>query len=200
YGEEVAKVLKDNGVIKGIVTTGGKNIECGMLGAGLGLTLNTGFLRDTPINLGKGIIADQHLSTNVPDIYTGGDVAEFYDSFLGDHNIMGTWNNSQGHGRVAGRNMAGANDVYDDVPHYTTTMFHTTMTAIGMTPETNPRVEGETLVDFEEEIYRRLFFDGEYLVGGVLIGDMKPRRGITKMIKSREPITDRRQFIEEVGS
>lgn len=199
YGEEVAEVLQDRGEIKGVRTTGGKEIETDVLAAGLGLTLNTDFLDGTGIELGKGIITDSRLRTNVPDIFAGGDVAEFFDVFLQGHNIMGTWNNSQGHGRVVARNMMGADEEYSDVPHYSTTMFHTNMTAIGMTPETKSDLTGETYVNFENDIYRRLFFDGDRLVGAVLIGDIRPRRTIVQAIRSGEPIDDKARFTKEVG-
>lgn len=200
YGEEVARIQVRDGVVTGLVTTGGRHIDCDLIAAGLGLILNTGFLQDSGIELGRGIITDARLATNVPGIYAAGDVAEFYDTFLQGHNLMGTWNNAQGHGRVAGVNMAGGERLYTDVPHYTTTMFDSTMTSIGMTTEVDPGLESEAHVDFETGSYRRLFFDPEdRLVGAVLIGDLTPRREIAQMIKGRQRVADRRQVLERLG-
>lgn len=199
YGEEVAQVEHKNGTITGVVTTGGRHIECDMMGAGLGLIINTEFLEGSGVETRRGIVTDASLRTNVPDIYAGGDAAEFFDVFLQDHNLMGTWNNSQGHGRVIARNMMGADEIYDDVPHYTTTMFHSNMTAMGMTTEAKPDLDSLSWVDYETENYRRLFFDGDFLVGAVLIGDMKPRRDIMQVIKSREPVENREKLMEAIA-
>lgn len=199
YGEEVAEVKTRDGVVTGVVTTSGRYLDCDLVGAGLGLVLNTDFLAGSPVKLGKGVVVNEYLETSVPGVYAAGDVAEFYDLFLGSHHVMGTWNNAQGHGRVAGLNMAGSRQAYEDIPYYTTTLFHTSMTTIGMTPESNPHLESETFVDFATENYRRLFFDAEgRLVGAVLIGSLKPRRLLVQLIRSRERIADRKKLLEQV--
>lgn len=199
YGEEVAQVKVRDGVVTGVVTTGGRHIDCDLVGAGLGLILNTDFLAGSPLRLGRGVVVDEYLQTDVPGVYAAGDVAEFFDVFLGGHHVMGTWNNAQGHGRVAGINMAGGRQAYEDVPYYTTTMFHSSMTCIGMTPESNPHLESETYVDFERENYRRLFFDEQgRLVGAVLIGSLKPRRLLAQLIRGRERVEDRQALLQQI--
>ena len=60
-----------------------------MIGVGLGLTLNHGFLADTPIERRLGIVTNEYLATNVPDVYSAGDVAEFYDPVIGQHTRWG---------------------------------------------------------------------------------------------------------------
>ena len=50
----------------------------------------------TPVTLGrlKGVQTNEYLETGVPDVYAAGDVAEFFDVYIGSHNQMGTWNNA----------------------------------------------------------------------------------------------------------
>ena len=43
-----------------------------MIGVGLGLTLNHGFLANTAIERQTGIMANEYLETNVPGVYYGG--------------------------------------------------------------------------------------------------------------------------------
>ena len=59
-----------------------------MIGVGLGLTLNHRFLADTAIERQTGIVTNEYLETNLPGVYSAGDVAEFYDAVLGQHH---TW-------------------------------------------------------------------------------------------------------------
>lgn len=199
YGEEVARVQVRDGVVTGVETTGGRHIDCDIVACGLGLILNVEFLQDSGIEMGRGILTDARLETNVPGVFAAGDVAEFFDTFIQRHNVMGTWNNAQGHGRVAGVNMTGGDRRYTDVPHYTTTLFDSTMTAIGMTTEVDPNLESVVLCDRKAGSYRRLFFDAEdRLVGAVLIGDLTPRREIAQMITARQRVTDRQQVLERL--
>src|SRR6185503_9577172 len=47
----------------------------------------------TAITVNGGIVTNEYLETNEPDVYAAGDVAEFFDVSIGLHNQMGTWNN-----------------------------------------------------------------------------------------------------------
>lgn len=200
YQDQAAEIRLNAGTVKGVVTTAGRYVDCDLVAAGLGLILNTDLLAGSGVEVNRGVVTDAYLRTNIPNIFAGGDVAEFYDTFLGGQNIMGTWNNAQGHGKVVGLNMTGVLQPYTDIPHYTTTMFDSTMTVIGMTTEANPDLESVTFCNPTSESYRRLFFDQEgHLVGAVLIGDLRPRRTIAEMIRSRKQIADRQLLLQELS-
>jgi NAD(P)H-nitrite reductase large subunit len=157
---------------------------------GIGLTLRTEFLRETPVTLGrlKGVQTNEYLETGVPDVYAAGDVAEFFDVYIGSHNQMGTWNNAAAHGRTAAVNMLGGRQVYAEVPYYTSTMFESQMAAIGTTPDVRPDLETISWADLDARLYRRLFFLEGRLAGAVLIGDIRVRRQLMEIIKSRAVI------------
>ena len=74
-----SEVVPANGVPGRVITRTGKEYPAEVIGVGLGLTLNHGFLADTPIERKTGIVTDEYLETNVPGVYAAGDVAEFYD-------------------------------------------------------------------------------------------------------------------------
>src|SRR5207237_199275 len=100
------------------------------------------------------------------DVLTAaGDVAVFYDLMVERHNQMGTWDNAEAHGKVAARNMAGADEDFFDVPTYTTTMFGSTLAVAGVTPDVQPDLESVRTYSFEEKYYRKLFFKAGRLVG-----------------------------------
>jgi NAD(P)H-nitrite reductase large subunit len=169
-----------------------------MIGVGLGLTMNTELLAGTPVKIGNGILADEHLSTNVPDIYTAGDIAQFHDVVIQRYNQLGTWGNAQGHGRVAALNMLGQRTIYEDVPMYSSTLFDSYIRVIGLTPELYPDLESLERLDARGRNYQRLFFLDNRLVGAVLIGDMRLRARIFSLIKGREAIApdERRKLLE----
>jgi NAD(P)H-nitrite reductase large subunit len=188
HGEEIAEVYGKDGVITAVETSGGQVIEADMLGVGLGLTLNTGFLKDTGLELRGGIVTDEKLRTNLPDIYAAGDVAIFYDTFIDAHSQMGTWDNSSSQGRLVARNMAGADETYVEVPTYTSTMFHSKLRVVGITSEVSPEVESITKADHDARTYARLFFLHDRLVGAVAIGELRNRKELLTLIKTKAPL------------
>ncbi len=190
YGEQAAEVQSEGEEVAGVTTESGKRFQSDLLGVGIGLTLRTEFLRETPVTLGrlKGVQTNEYLETGVPDVYAAGDVAEFFDVYIGSHNQMGTWNNAAAHGRTAAVNMMGGRQVYAEVPYYTSTMFESQMAAIGTTPEVRPDLETISWADLDARLYRRLFFLEGRLAGAVLIGDIRVRRQLMEIIKSRAVI------------
>src|SRR5438046_9040012 len=92
-----------------------------------------------------GVVTDSTLRTSAPDAYAAGDIAVFYDLMVERHNQMGTWDNAEAHGKVAARNMAGADEDFFDVPTYTTTMFGSTLAVMGVKRAVQPgREHGHT--------------------------------------------------------
>ncbi|MBI3973637.1 MAG: NAD(P)/FAD-dependent oxidoreductase [Chloroflexi bacterium] len=197
YGEQVAEVHTDSGELAGVTTESGKRFDCDLLGVGVGLTLRTEFLRHTPIEVRTGVMTNEYLETNVPDVYAAGDVAEFYDVYIGMHHQMGTWNNAAAHGRTAAVNMLGGRQAYTEVPYYTSTMFDSQMAAIGTTSDVRQDMEALTRVDMDARVYRRLFFLEGRLAGAVLVGDIRVRRQLMNFIKERIvlPPEERRKLL-----
>ena len=188
YGESVKDVIRDNGTLKGVVTSGGQTLDVDMLGAGLGMTMNLDVVKGTGIETNDGIVTNEYLETSAPSVYSAGDVAEFQDVTIGRRNMLGTWGNAIGHGKTAALNMLGQRAVYEDIPMYSSTLFDSYIRVIGLTPEGGAELESYEQIDARNKTYQRLFFSENRLVGAVLIGDMRFRQKIFACIKSREPI------------
>lgn len=188
YGEEVARVLTDAGCVRGVETTRGRRVEADVVACGLGLALYTEFLAGSGVEVASGVLTDEYLQTNVAGVYAAGDVAEFFDGFLGRRHTMGTWDNASTQGQVAAANMLGARQPYREVPSYTTTLFDSTLYVLGMTTEDDPGLEAISRLDLEGRNYRRLFFQGDRLVGAVMIGDRRGRRVLKQLIRERRAI------------
>ena len=91
HGDTIASVESGNGTVSGIVTNAGLRRSADILGVGLGVKLNTECLDGSGVETRSGVVTDEYLHTNVPDIIAAGDVAEFFDMVLEAHNTMGTW-------------------------------------------------------------------------------------------------------------
>ena len=185
--DEVQKFTRVNGRYLA-ETVNGRKTDFDLLTYGVGLDYYTEPVRGTAIELNKGIVTDAKLRTAAPDVYAAGDVAVFYDLMVERHNQMGTWDNAEDHGKVAARNMAGADEDFFDVPTYTTTMFGSTLAVAGVTPDVQPDLQSVRTFSFEEKFYRKLFFKDDRLVGAIMIGPPKGRKKLIEIMRSRQKI------------
>ncbi len=189
HGEEIREVVADNGVPKQVITAGGKSYDADVIGVGLGLTLSTSIVQNTPVECNGGIIVNEYMETNVPGIYAAGDVAKFYDPFIGHHHTMGTWDNALGHGRIAAVNMAGGHEPYIDVPTYTSPLFDTNIAVMGTAEINNPELTSISRTETDERggrNYRKFFFKETRLVGAVFIGSPKGRKKVVELIRTSQ--------------
>jgi 3-phenylpropionate/trans-cinnamate dioxygenase ferredoxin reductase subunit len=185
--DEVQRFSRTNGRFLA-ETVNGEKVEFDLLTYGVGLDYYTEPVRDTGIELNKGIVTDSKLRTSAPDVYAAGDIAVFYDLMVERHNQMGTWDNAEAHGKVAARNMAGESEDFFDVPTYTTTMFGSTLAVMGVTPDVQPDLESVRTFSYEEKFYRKLFFKDDRLVGAIMIGPPKGRKKLIEIMRSRKVI------------
>ena len=187
HGEEIREVLPANGIPSRVVASSGKEYPAEVIGVGLGLTLNHGFLDGTAIERKHGILTNEYMETNVPGVYSAGDVAEFYDSMIDRHHTMGTWDNALAHGRIVATNMAGGREPYVDVPTYTSPLFDTNIAVMGIAESNNPELTSVSrLMPGEKggKDYRKFFFKGDRLVGAVFIGSPKGRKKVVNIIQA----------------
>jgi NAD(P)H-nitrite reductase large subunit len=188
YDDEPAQCVRDNGIVRKIITKNGLELSSDCIGIGLGLTINTELLEGTGVKISTGILCDDRLETNVAGIFAAGDAAEFYDPVCGMHYRMGTWNNAGAHGKLVAINMAGGDARYDDVAEYSSKLFtEQTITQFGLSPELRAGLEIVYRVDRDAKHYRALFFEENRLVGGVLIGkgNRGGKRKYVEAIKTR---------------
>ncbi len=92
----------DNGKAKAVVTDKGDIIECNLVGLTPGVTPNVDFLKESGIELGRGIKVNRFLETNIPDIYGIGDCAEQHEPIGQRRPIEAVWYT----GRMMGETVA----------------------------------------------------------------------------------------------
>ena len=191
HGDEIESVIPQNGVPAYVRTKKGREIQADVIGIGLGITLNTTILAQTAVELRSGIVVNEYMETNVPGVYSAGDVAEFYDPTIGKHHTMGTWDNAMAHGRIVGVNMAGGHEAYIDVPTYTSPLFDVNIAVVGTAETNNPELRSIALREPGEkgnENYRKLFFRENKLVGVLMIGSPKGRKKLVEIVKNQQVI------------
>ncbi|GIW51387.1 MAG: N-acylamino acid racemase [Gemmatimonadales bacterium] len=133
--------------------------------AGLGISPNSELAEQAGLPADNGIEVDLKLRTGHPDVYAAGDVARFYNPALGISIRVEHEDNALTQGRLAGRNMAGAEEEYTHLPFFYSDLFELGYEAVG---ELDPR---QQVVEDWEEPYRRgvVYYLSQGRVRGVLL-------------------------------
>ncbi len=133
--------------------------------AGVGLIPNTILAEKASLSVDNGIIVDQYLATDDPNIYAAGDVANYPSKVFGKNRRVEHEDNALSMGKLAGRNMAGAQEPYNHTPYFYSDLFDLGYEAVG---ELNSSYETE--VNWEEP-YKKgvIYYLKEKLVKGVLL-------------------------------
>ena len=132
--------------------------------AGLGLAPNVELAIQAGLSVGNGIVVDERLRTSHANIYAAGDVANFPCPALNRRARFEHEDNANAMGALAGRNMAGATEVYGYLPYFYSDLFEIGYEAIG---ETDPSYQ--TVVEWVEPDEKGVvFYVKEDRVRGVL--------------------------------
>ncbi|WP_299669334.1 FAD/NAD(P)-binding oxidoreductase [uncultured Polaribacter sp.] len=93
----------ENGCVKSIIIEEtGEEIYCNVVGLTAGVTPNIDFIKNTGIELGRGVKVNRFLETNMPNIYAIGDCAEQHEAIGQRRNIEAVWYT----GRMMGETVA----------------------------------------------------------------------------------------------
>ena len=96
------------------------------------LAANMEVVQEEPVRIGRGIIVDGRMQTNIPGIYAAGDCCEALNIQTKKTMIIGLWANAAEQGRIAGCNMAGGDERYKgSIPNNITHYFDQTFIGIG---------------------------------------------------------------------
>jgi len=93
------------------VTKRGRRLDCDFAIVAVGIEPNVDILQGTDVALENGVLVDARCSTNVPDIFAAGDVANHLHPLFGRVRVE-HYNNAEKQGAAAARSMLGAQDDY----------------------------------------------------------------------------------------
>ncbi|HHY83431.1 MAG TPA: NAD(P)/FAD-dependent oxidoreductase [Clostridiales bacterium] len=177
-GSQVKEITGEQDVT-GFVTDKNKQRSCDMVIHSTGIKPNIDLVKGTGIHTNRGILVNERMETNIPDIYAAGDIAEYQGS------IPGLWSVASLQGEVAGSNIAGLDRVYQE-PAVATVMnaFNYSMFSIGEAEALN----ADNFIINEDaagrEYHKVLFKDG-VVTGAVFMGSIKELPAIKKAIEEK---------------
>ncbi|HZP25570.1 MAG TPA: FAD-dependent oxidoreductase [Dehalococcoidia bacterium] len=117
--------------VRRVVGSNGSILECDFVVVGVGIEPDISLVEATGIETGNGIVVDEYCETNAPGVYAAGDVANFFNAFLGERTRLEHWNNALYQGPAAAKNMIGGHEPFIDVPWFWSDQYDINMQLIG---------------------------------------------------------------------
>ena len=106
-------ISDENGRVKAIkIKETGEVIECNVVGLTAGVSPNIDFIKESGIELGRGVKVNAFLETNTPDIYAIGDCAEQHEPIGQRRPIEAVWYTGRMMGETVAESISGNRMAY----------------------------------------------------------------------------------------
>lgn len=194
-GTELAEILGDrSGRVRGVGTSTGELIECGLVGLTAGVSPNIDLVRDHEIQTDKGVLVDSGFRTGVENVYAAGDCAEIVTPGDGENLIQQVWYTGKMQGKAAGESIAGLDTNYEPGVWYNSAKF------VNLEYQVYGRVnnaQGTLDIEGEQNLYweheskehaLRLVHDGNKILGINTMGLRYRHRVCEAWIKEKRPV------------
>ncbi len=111
---ELKEIVDDgNGKACAAITNKGDRIDCGFVGLTAGVHPNTDFLKESGIEMQRGIVVNEFLETNIPNIYAIGDCAQIQEPKPGRRPVEAIWYTGRMMGETVAYNICNKKVAYD---------------------------------------------------------------------------------------
>jgi nitrite reductase (NADH) large subunit len=207
---EVIEVMGRNGRVSGVRLLNGPTLKCDLVAYAIGIRPRVDLAKQAGLAIDRGILVNEYLQTNDPDIYAAGDVAQAYDPMSGRSILDSLWNPARQQGSTAGLNMTGRKTAYiKAAPFNVTRLAGLTTTIIGTVGRSRDedlvgiaRGDSETWRELPDAIVAQSGFDvnrlrlmvGEKtLLGAIVMGDQKLSFPLEKIISGNVDISPIRE-------
>ena len=212
FHSEIAEIMGKKGRVAGVILKDGKSLKCDLVTYAIGIRPRLELAKQAGLEVDRGILVNEYMQTNNPDIFAAGDVAQVYDPISGRAVLDSLWTPARQQGYIAGLNMTGQKTAYvKSAPFNVTRLAGLTTTIIGMVGKGRDddlvsiaRGDSETWRHLPEAIVAQTGFDvnrlrllvGEKtLLGAIVMGDQKVSFPLEKIISNRMDITPIRESL-----
>lgn len=124
FDSELKEIKGDaHGRVQSIISKSGEEIACQFVGLTVGVSPNISFLKDSGLATARGVLVNEFLETNVPDVYALGDCAERTYELPGRRNIEQVWYTGRMMGEVVAQTICGKKTKYEPGPWFNSAKF-----------------------------------------------------------------------------
>ncbi len=217
YHAEVIEVLGRNGKVSGVRLLNGQMLKCDLVAYAIGIRARVELAKQAGLAIDRGILVNEYLQTNDPDIFAAGDVAQAYDPLSGRSILDSLWAPARQQGHIAGLNMAGKKTAYLKAPPFNVTrLAGLTTTIIGTVgrgrdddlvgiargdSETWRQLPDSMVAQTGFEVNRlRLLVGEKTLLGAIVMGDQRLSFPLEKIISGNVDISPIREQLLAPGA
>jgi len=171
---------------EGVLLADGTLVPAELVIVSTGVRGNLSVAQGAGLTIGRSIVVNDHMETNIPDIYAAGDCAEYNGI------NYALWSQSVEQGKTAGANATGDDAVYETVDGALSfNGMNTSLFAIGDNGS-DPSKLYKTVetTDMRRRQYEKYTFDKNRLVGVILIGDTSRLAELTTKVKDHAKFSD----------
>jgi NADPH-dependent 2,4-dienoyl-CoA reductase/sulfur reductase-like enzyme/predicted acylesterase/phospholipase RssA len=120
---DTVEVIHGAGRVEMVITEANRCLPCDLVGVGIGVVPDTGWLGGSGLAVDDGVCVDAYLQASDPAVWAAGDIANFTDPVFGLRHRIEHWDNALKQGRIAARNMLGQRQRYDQVSYFSCELF-----------------------------------------------------------------------------
>ena len=147
----------------------GSTVDADLVIVATGIKSNLELIDGAGIATDQAILVNDHMQTNISNIYAAGDVAQGPALFSNEPQIHAIQTTAVDHGRVAGANMAGHQT------HYAGSLLMNIVDVCGLQAASfgdwgQKKAEAITINNPADSVYRKLLFAGEQMIGAIFTG------------------------------
>lgn len=196
----VTKAVSKGKQITAVVLKDGKKLPCDLLVLAVGVRPQTELAEKAGLEVNRGIITDtQTMQTSNKDIYAAGDCTVSEDMLDGSKKIIALWPNAVLQGTVAGNQMSGG-DLTTGGTYSVNAIdfFGLRICTCGLINATGEQYSDKIATDGDS--YKRLIFEGDNLVGYVLINSSQNAGVYTSLISNKVSLNSLEGDIMETPS
>ncbi|MEM9329054.1 MAG: FAD-dependent oxidoreductase [Bacteroidota bacterium] len=111
---ELREIVDDgNGRVQAVITNQDETIDCQFVGLTVGVSPNVDFLKDTALDIERGVMVNEYLETNIPDVYAAGDCAQRRVPIQNRRPIEAVWYTGRMMAESLAKTLTGEKTAYD---------------------------------------------------------------------------------------
>ena len=196
-GDTIERVKTRGGKIKQLTLKSGTEIPTSLLIVAVGVRPHLELVKGTTIKADRGILVDEFMRTNVPDVYAAGDCAQGLDFLSKENAVIAIWPVAARQGKVAGLNMSGSRTPYPGLFAMNSVQIMDIPTiSFGMTtPSEGEGYEVLQSVDRAKSSYKKIVLRNDRVVGAILLNAVE-RAGVYGMLIREE--VDVKEFKDQL--
>lgn len=178
FGETVKAIEGENGRVKRVITSK-RTLEADAVIISAGVVPNSDIAKEAGLNCHEhgGVIVDEHMCTNDPDIYAGGDCCIVKNLITGGESFLPLGSMANRQGRVIGTNLAGGDSTFDGVVgSFVVKLFETSLCGTGLSLEAAKAAGFDAISVLLVQIDRAHFYPTKDLMTLEMVVDKATRR------------------------